>query len=148
MTRKSTGGWWQPVRRSPPSGHRGPFGLKCPPVTRGPSPLPALCIPLTQTLSLTYLPPPHPSFPSADRFGLAILRFQLGMSTADLGAETTISELDVLPIRYLFRSYPEMPIREQRALNPAGPKATPSFQSEGALLSALSFAGLSCIFSD
>ena len=43
-----------------------------------------------------------------DQFGLAALQYALGVSEEDLYTETNISELDVLPIKYLFRSYDEV----------------------------------------
>ncbi len=52
-----------------------------------------------------------------DLFGKAIYDYQLGNYTEDLITETSISEEDVLPLPYLFRSYDEMPAIEQRALD-------------------------------
>jgi len=60
--------------------------------------------------------PPRPRGPG-DHIGQAILRYQLGISTADIFAETTLTDLDVLPVRYLFRDYPDMPALERRALD-------------------------------
>lgn len=51
-----------------------------------------------------------------DLFGKAILDYQLGNYTEDITTSTSISEEDVLPIPYLFRSYDEMPALEQTAL--------------------------------
>ncbi|NAS32419.1 methyltransferase domain-containing protein [Flavobacteriaceae bacterium R38] len=51
-----------------------------------------------------------------DLFGQAILDYQSGNYTEDIFTETSISEEDVLPIPYLFRSYEEMPQIEQKAL--------------------------------
>lgn len=51
-----------------------------------------------------------------DLFGQAILDYQQGNYTEDIKTETTISEEDVLPIPYLFRSFSEMPELERRAL--------------------------------
>ncbi len=51
-----------------------------------------------------------------DLFGKAILDYQQGNYTEDLITETTISEADELPLPYLFRSYDEMPLIEQKAL--------------------------------
>lgn len=52
-----------------------------------------------------------------DLFGSAILDYQNGLNTEDLITATSISEEDILPISYLFRSYDEMPILEQKALD-------------------------------
>lgn len=51
-----------------------------------------------------------------DLFGQAILDYQLGKYTEDLRTETTISEEDILPVSYLFRSFEQMPQLEQTAL--------------------------------
>jgi 2-polyprenyl-3-methyl-5-hydroxy-6-metoxy-1,4-benzoquinol methylase len=51
-----------------------------------------------------------------DLFGKAILDFQTNNSPEDLIIETSISEEDVMPISYLFRSFAEMPIIERRAM--------------------------------
>lgn len=51
-----------------------------------------------------------------DLFGKAILDFQTNNSPEDLITETTISEEDEMSVAYLFRSYEEMPLIEQRAL--------------------------------
>lgn len=51
-----------------------------------------------------------------DLFGQAILDYQQGNYTEDIKTETTISEEDVLPIPYLFRSFSEMPKLERKAL--------------------------------
>ncbi|MDO5104776.1 bifunctional 2-polyprenyl-6-hydroxyphenol methylase/3-demethylubiquinol 3-O-methyltransferase UbiG [Capnocytophaga sp.] len=51
-----------------------------------------------------------------DLFGQAILDYQQGNYTEDIKTETTISEEDVLPLPYLFRSFAEMPKLEQKAL--------------------------------
>ena len=51
-----------------------------------------------------------------DLFGKAILDFQTNNSPEDLITETNISEVDEMPIAYLFRSYDEMPKLEQKAL--------------------------------
>ncbi|WP_310380329.1 class I SAM-dependent methyltransferase [Flavobacterium sp.] len=51
-----------------------------------------------------------------DLFGKAILDFQTNNSPEDLITETTISEEDEMSVAYLFRSYDEMPLIEQRAL--------------------------------
>jgi len=55
-----------------------------------------------------------------DLFGRAMLDFYHGTNSEDLLTETNISEEDVLPVSYLFRSYSEMPALEQKALNLAG----------------------------
>lgn len=52
-----------------------------------------------------------------DLFGQAILDYQTNNSPEDLYTETSISELDVMPIDYLFRDFDEMPNLEQKALN-------------------------------
>ncbi|MGV6831015.1 MAG: class I SAM-dependent methyltransferase [bacterium] len=52
-----------------------------------------------------------------DLFGSAMLDYQYGLNTEDLITATSISEEDILPISYLFRSYDEMPILEQKALD-------------------------------
>lgn len=46
-----------------------------------------------------------------------MLDYQNGLNTEDLITATSISEEDILPISYLFRSYDEMPILEQKALD-------------------------------
>jgi SAM-dependent methyltransferase len=51
-----------------------------------------------------------------DLFGKAILDFQTNNSPEDLITETTISEADEMSVAYLFRSFDEMPIIEQKAL--------------------------------
>ena len=51
-----------------------------------------------------------------DLFGRAILDFQTNNSPQDLITETTISEADAMSVAYLFRSYDEMPLLEQKAL--------------------------------
>lgn len=51
-----------------------------------------------------------------DLFGKAILDFQTNNSPEDLITETTISEEDEMSVAYLFRSYDEMPLMEQKAL--------------------------------
>ena len=54
-----------------------------------------------------------------DLFGQAILDYQQGQYTEDIKTETTISEEDVLPLPYLFRSFEQMPALEQKALQMA-----------------------------
>lgn len=51
-----------------------------------------------------------------DLFGQAILDYQTNNSPEDLYTETSISELDVMPIDYLFRDFDDMPSLEQKAL--------------------------------
>lgn len=51
-----------------------------------------------------------------DLFGKAILDFQTNNSPEDLITATTISEEDEMSVAYLFRSYDEMPLMEQKAL--------------------------------
>ncbi|EDP97858.1 class I SAM-dependent methyltransferase [Kordia algicida OT-1] len=51
-----------------------------------------------------------------DLFGKAILDYQQGNYTEDIVTATSISEEDTLPLPYLFRSYEEMPVLEQTAL--------------------------------
>lgn len=52
-----------------------------------------------------------------DLFGQALLDYQNGNYTEDIITSTSISEEDILPIPYLFRSYSEMPKLEQKALD-------------------------------
>ena len=51
-----------------------------------------------------------------DLFGKAILDYQTNNSPEDLITETSISEADEMSVAYLFRSFNEMPIIEQKAL--------------------------------
>ncbi len=51
-----------------------------------------------------------------DLFGKALLDFQEGNYTEDIRTETNISEEDILPLPYLFRSFSEMPSIETKAL--------------------------------
>jgi len=51
-----------------------------------------------------------------DIFGKAMLDYQNGNYTEDLITATSISDEDVLPLPYLFRSFEEMPKLEQKAL--------------------------------
>lgn len=51
-----------------------------------------------------------------DVFGKAILDYQQGNYSEDIITATSISDDDVLPIPYLFRSFEEMPKLEQKAL--------------------------------
>lgn len=57
-----------------------------------------------------------------DVFGKALLDFQDGNYTEDIITSTSISDNDILPIPYLFRSYAEMPKIEQKALQLANGK--------------------------
>lgn len=52
-----------------------------------------------------------------DLFGQALLDYQNGNYTVDIMTSTSISDEDVLPLPYLFRSYAEMPKLEQKALD-------------------------------
>jgi len=52
-----------------------------------------------------------------DLFGKALLDYQNGNYTEDIITSTNISEEDILPIPYLFRSYAEMPKIEHKALD-------------------------------
>lgn len=54
-----------------------------------------------------------------DIFGKALLDYYHGNYSEDIMTETSISEEDVLPLPYLFRSYAEMPALEQKALESA-----------------------------
>ncbi|MDT8415881.1 MAG: class I SAM-dependent methyltransferase [Flavobacteriaceae bacterium] len=51
-----------------------------------------------------------------DLFGKAMLDYQTGNLPENLVTETSISEEDVLEVSYLFRSFNEMPVLEQKAL--------------------------------
>ena len=51
-----------------------------------------------------------------DILGQALLDYQNGNYTEDILTETNISEEDVLPLAYLFRSFSEMPDIEKKAL--------------------------------
>jgi ubiquinone/menaquinone biosynthesis C-methylase UbiE len=51
-----------------------------------------------------------------DLFGKAIFDFYTNNSPEDIITETSISEEDEMSIEYLFRSYNEMPLIEQKAL--------------------------------
>jgi SAM-dependent methyltransferase len=52
-----------------------------------------------------------------DLFGKALLDYQNGNYTEDIITSTSISDEDVLPLPYLFRSYSKMPKLEQKALD-------------------------------
>jgi len=51
-----------------------------------------------------------------DLFGKALLDYQNGHFSEDIITSTNISDDDVLPLKYLFRSFKEMPKLEQKAL--------------------------------
>jgi SAM-dependent methyltransferase len=51
-----------------------------------------------------------------DLFGTAILDYQTNNSPEDISTETTISEADAMEVSYLFRTFKDMPILEQKAL--------------------------------
>ena len=51
-----------------------------------------------------------------DLFGKAILDYQINNLPENLTTETSISEADEMPVEYLFRSFSEMPLIEQTAL--------------------------------
>jgi methylase of polypeptide subunit release factors len=51
-----------------------------------------------------------------DLFGQALLDYQNGHYTEDIITSTSISDDDILPLPYLFRSFKDMPKLEQRAL--------------------------------
>lgn len=51
-----------------------------------------------------------------DLFGQAIWDFYYHQHPEDISTETSISEIDILPVAYLFRDYAEMSVLEQKAL--------------------------------
>jgi len=51
-----------------------------------------------------------------DILGKAMLDFQVGKYTEDIKTTSSLDEDDVLPLPYLFRSFQEMPLLEQKAL--------------------------------
>ena len=51
-----------------------------------------------------------------DLFGKALVDYLNGNHSEDIITSTNISEDDVLPLPYLFRSFKEMPELEQKAL--------------------------------
>ncbi|MGZ0014893.1 class I SAM-dependent methyltransferase [Yeosuana sp. AK3] len=57
-----------------------------------------------------------------DLFGKALLDYQNKENSEDIITSTNISEDDVLPISYLFRSFKDMPKLEQKALKLAKDK--------------------------
>jgi len=60
--------------------------------------------------------------PMKDLFGNALLDYQNGNYTEDIITSTSISDEDILPLPYLFRSFSEMPELEQKALQLANGK--------------------------
>lgn len=52
-----------------------------------------------------------------DLMGQAIWDYYYNENPEDLQTETSISELDELPVSYLFRTFPEMNVVEQKALS-------------------------------
>jgi len=52
-----------------------------------------------------------------DIFGIALMDYQLGKYKEDILTETNISEEDILPLPYLFRTYSMMPDIEKMALD-------------------------------
>ncbi len=52
-----------------------------------------------------------------DLFGKAILDYQTNNNPESIWTETTISSMDEMPVDYLFRTYKDMPIVEQKALD-------------------------------
>jgi len=51
-----------------------------------------------------------------DLFGKALIDYQNGNYSEDIITSTSISDADVLPLPYLFRSFKDMPKLEQKAL--------------------------------
>lgn len=54
--------------------------------------------------------------PINDLYGKALLDFQNGNFTEDIKTYSTIGGEDIYPLHYLFRSFDEMPVLEQKAL--------------------------------
>jgi SAM-dependent methyltransferase len=54
---------------------------------------------------------------SKDIYGDALLDYQQNLYTEDLITFSSITEEDIMPLPYLFRSFNEMPMLEQKALN-------------------------------
>ncbi|PCJ94521.1 MAG: SAM-dependent methyltransferase [Flavobacteriaceae bacterium] len=52
----------------------------------------------------------------SDVFGKALLDYQLGNYTEDITTNSSLDEVDCIPLPYLFRNYKEMPKLEQKAL--------------------------------
>ncbi len=55
----------------------------------------------------------------ADIFGEALLDYQRGMYTEDIGTFSSLGDEDSIPVPYLFRDYGDMPNLEKQALNMA-----------------------------
>ena len=55
--------------------------------------------------------------PMTDILGAAMLDYINGKYSENIITESSISEADEMPVPYLFRSYDEMPLIEQQALN-------------------------------
>lgn len=51
-----------------------------------------------------------------DIYGAALVEFQNNLSTEDITTYSSIAGEDSMPLSYLFRSYKEMPLLEQKAL--------------------------------
>lgn len=51
-----------------------------------------------------------------DIFGKAVLDYQNGAYTSDITTFSSLEEEDSMPLPYLFRSYADMPLLEQKAL--------------------------------
>jgi SAM-dependent methyltransferase len=56
---------------------------------------------------------------SKDIYGTALLDYQHNLHTEDLCTYSSIAGEDTMPLSYLFRSFKEMPILEQKALKAA-----------------------------
>ncbi len=55
-----------------------------------------------------------------DVIGTALLDYHKGNYTEDIKTFSSLEEEDVIPLPYLFRTYEEMPILEQKAINLCG----------------------------
>jgi len=55
----------------------------------------------------------------ADVFGMALNDYQKGEHTEDIKTYSSLDEEDVIPVPYLFRTFDEMPLVEQKALQRA-----------------------------
>ena len=55
----------------------------------------------------------------ADVFGMALDDYQKGEHTEDIKTYSSLDEEDVIPVPYLFRTFDEMPLVEQKALQRA-----------------------------
>ncbi len=51
-----------------------------------------------------------------DILGKALMDFQSGNYSEDIITTSSLNEEDILPLPYLFRSFEEMPVLEQKAL--------------------------------